>query len=61
MGQSGRSPSRTSSYGTVQGNARSFVFVDEANRVKATGSDPADVPDGYGLVRGDVEHAGAGR
>ncbi|MCF3101782.1 aspartate 1-decarboxylase [Streptomyces roseoverticillatus] len=32
----------------------SVVFVDADNRPVSTGSDPADVPDGYGLVRGDT-------
>ena len=30
------------------------VFVDEANRILASGSDPAETFDGPGLVRGDV-------
>ena len=30
------------------------VFVDEHNRVVTLGSDPADVPDGSGLLRGDA-------
>jgi aspartate 1-decarboxylase len=30
------------------------VFVDRDNRVVGTGSDPAEVPPGSGLVRGDV-------
>lgn len=38
--------------------ARSFVpsvvFVDGDNRVVQRGGDPADVPDGFGLLRGDV-------
>jgi len=38
--------------------ARSFVpkvvFVDERNAVAALGGDPADVPEGSGLIRGDV-------
>ncbi|MGW2602500.1 aspartate 1-decarboxylase [Streptomyces klenkii] len=32
----------------------SVVFVDADNRIVRTGSDPADVPDGFGLVRGDT-------
>ncbi|MEU1670465.1 aspartate 1-decarboxylase [Streptomyces roseifaciens] len=32
----------------------SVVFVDAGNRPVSTGSDPADVPDGFGLVRGDT-------
>ncbi|MFH8786790.1 aspartate 1-decarboxylase [Streptomyces roseoverticillatus] len=32
----------------------SVVFVDADNRPVSTGSDPAGVPDGYGLVRGDT-------
>ncbi|MGK5637715.1 aspartate 1-decarboxylase [Streptomyces sp. URMC 126] len=43
--------------------ARSFqpsvVFVDGDNRVVRQGADPADVPDGYGLLRGDVPADGA--
>ncbi|MGW0414586.1 aspartate 1-decarboxylase [Streptomyces collinus] len=38
--------------------ARSFlpsvVFVDEGNRIVQRGDDPADVPAGFGLLRGDV-------
>jgi aspartate 1-decarboxylase len=38
--------------------ARSFephvVFVDSANRVVGTGSDPAEAPSGSGLLRGDL-------
>jgi len=30
------------------------VFVDEANRVVHEGTDPADVPAGSGLTRGDI-------
>jgi aspartate 1-decarboxylase len=30
------------------------VFVDEANKILASGSDPAETFDGPGLVRGDV-------
>ncbi|MGA9746508.1 MAG: aspartate 1-decarboxylase [Nocardioides sp.] len=30
------------------------VFVDQANRIVGRGSDPAEAPDGSGLVRGDV-------
>ena len=32
----------------------SVVFVDADNRITGTGSDPAEAPDGDGLVRGDV-------
>ncbi|WP_066951936.1 aspartate 1-decarboxylase [Microtetraspora fusca] len=32
----------------------SVVFVDADNRVVETGHDPAGVPDGVGLVRGDL-------
>ncbi|AXE28018.1 aspartate 1-decarboxylase (plasmid) [Streptomyces globosus] len=35
----------------------SVVFVDADNRPVTTGTDPADVPDGYGLVRGDTVSA----
>ncbi|MEW2576283.1 aspartate 1-decarboxylase [Streptomyces syringium] len=39
-------------------NARSYqpsvVFVDRDNRPVTTGSDPAEVPEGFGLVRGDT-------
>ncbi len=35
----------------------SVVFVDADNRIVRTGSDPADVPDGFGLVRGDTVSA----
>ncbi|MBP2406536.1 Aspartate 1-decarboxylase 1 precursor [Streptomyces netropsis] len=39
-------------------NARSYkpsvVFVDKDNRPVTTGSDPAEVPEGFGLVRGDT-------
>ena len=38
----------------------SVVFVDQHNRVVTTGSDPADAPDGSGLLRGDLAPAGAG-
>ncbi len=31
-----------------------IVFVDADNRCITSGSDPADVPDGFGLQRGDV-------
>ncbi|MER6473245.1 aspartate 1-decarboxylase [Streptomyces collinus] len=38
--------------------ARSFlpsvVFVDEGNRIVQRGDDPADVPAGFGLLRGDI-------
>ncbi len=34
------------------------VFVDAANRVIGTGSDPADAPAGSGLTRGDLTTAG---
>jgi aspartate 1-decarboxylase len=39
------------------------VFVDQANRIAHLGSDPADVPEGSGLYRGDlpVVDAGAGQ
>jgi aspartate 1-decarboxylase len=30
------------------------VFVDEDNRIRHLGSDPAATPDGSGLVRGDL-------
>ena len=45
-------------YGQMEtAEARDFqphvVFVDEHNRVVATGSDPADAPTGTGLLRGD--------
>ena len=30
------------------------VFVDEDNRVVTLGTDPLDVPDGHGLLRGDT-------
>ncbi|MCQ8769826.1 aspartate 1-decarboxylase [Streptomyces telluris] len=47
------------SYATMSDEqARSYepsvVFVDAGNRPVSTGSDPADVPDGFGLVRGDT-------
>jgi aspartate 1-decarboxylase len=32
----------------------SVVFVDADNRPVRTGTDPAEVPDGFGLVRGDT-------
>ncbi|MCC5578097.1 MULTISPECIES: aspartate 1-decarboxylase [Microtetraspora] len=32
----------------------SVVFVDQDNKVVQTGDDPAGVPDGVGLVRGDL-------
>lgn len=32
----------------------SVVFVDSDNRPVTTGTDPAAVPDGFGLVRGDT-------
>ncbi|MFD3806978.1 aspartate 1-decarboxylase [Streptomyces sp. NPDC058611] len=32
----------------------SVVFVDAGNRPVTTGTDPADVPEGFGLVRGDT-------
>ncbi|WP_404962753.1 aspartate 1-decarboxylase [Streptomyces sp. 147326] len=35
----------------------SVVFVDAGNRPVTTGTDPADVPDGFGLVRGDTVSA----
>ncbi|MDJ0380464.1 aspartate 1-decarboxylase [Streptomyces sp. G-G2] len=35
----------------------SVVFVDAANRLVTTGTDPADVPGGFGLVRGDTVSA----
>lgn len=35
----------------------SVVFVDGDNRPVTTGTDPADVPDGFGLVRGDTVSA----
>ncbi|MEU2925940.1 aspartate 1-decarboxylase [Streptomyces sp. NPDC007251] len=42
--------------------ARSFlpsvVFVDEDNRIVQRGDDPADVPAGFGLLRGDVAAEG---
>ncbi|MEU3874090.1 MULTISPECIES: aspartate 1-decarboxylase [Streptomyces] len=42
-------------------HARSFepsvVFVDADNRPVQVGSDPADVPDGFGLRRGDTVDA----
>ena len=31
----------------------SVVFVDQDNRITGTGSDPAEAPEGSGLVRGD--------
>ncbi|MQS14893.1 aspartate 1-decarboxylase [Streptomyces kaniharaensis] len=34
------------------------VFVDETNRIVHQGSDPADVPAGSGLFRGDLVAAG---
>jgi aspartate 1-decarboxylase len=43
--------------------ARSFlpsvVFVDEDNRIVQRGDDPADVPSGFGLLRGDVPAEGS--
>src|SRR5215217_1443569 len=36
------------------------VFVDADNKVVTLGNDPADVPDGHGLLRGDLV-AAAGR
>jgi aspartate 1-decarboxylase len=52
-------------YGQLEtAEARTFepavVFVDADNRVITLGSDPADVPDGHGLQRGDLV-AAAGR
>jgi aspartate 1-decarboxylase len=35
----------------------SVVFVDENNRIQTIGSDPAQSPDGSGLVRGDLVSA----
>jgi aspartate 1-decarboxylase len=32
----------------------SVVFVDERNKVSLTGHDPADAPEGSGLLRGDL-------
>jgi aspartate 1-decarboxylase len=32
----------------------SVVFVDAGNKVITLGNDPADVPDGHGLLRGDL-------
>jgi aspartate 1-decarboxylase len=32
----------------------SVVFVDAGNRIVGTGEDPAEAPDGSGLVRGDA-------
>ncbi len=45
-------------YGQMEtAEARSFrpsvVFVDQDNRITGTGSDPAEAPQGSGLVRGD--------
>ena len=45
-------------YGQMESSeARAFephvVFVDAENRVVGTGSDPADAPEGAGLLRGD--------
>ncbi|MFC0108115.1 aspartate 1-decarboxylase [Kibdelosporangium aridum] len=41
-------------------NARSFhpsvVFVDQRNAIVDVGADPADVPAGFGLARGDRLH-----
>jgi len=34
------------------------VFVDADNKVVTLGNDPADVPDGHGLLRGDLVAAG---
>ena len=34
------------------------VFVDAANRIVQLGDDPLDVPEGSGLVRGDLVRAG---
>ena len=46
-------------YGQMEtAEARSFephvVFVDADNKVVTLGNDPADVPDGHGLLRGDL-------
>ncbi|MFJ4678945.1 MULTISPECIES: aspartate 1-decarboxylase [Kitasatospora] len=35
------------------------VFVDERNRITGLGGDPADAPEGSGLVRGDGAYGGA--
>ena len=37
----------------------SVVFVDEHNKVVTLGADPAEVPEGSGLLRGDRVGAGA--
>ncbi|QKW20132.1 aspartate 1-decarboxylase [Kitasatospora sp. NA04385] len=34
------------------------VFVDERNRITGLGGDPADAPEGSGLVRGDAAYGG---
>jgi aspartate 1-decarboxylase len=36
----------------------SVVFVDADNRIVETGHDPAEVPTGIGLLRGDLTHTG---
>jgi aspartate 1-decarboxylase len=38
----------------------SVVFVDEHNRVVASGTDPAEAPAGSGLLRGDVDASAGG-
>ncbi|MFL6107691.1 MAG: aspartate 1-decarboxylase [Marmoricola sp.] len=50
-------------YGQMEtAQARSYephvVFVDADNKIVTLGDDPADVPDGYGLQRGDLVAAG---
>ncbi|MFG2695100.1 aspartate 1-decarboxylase [Kitasatospora sp. NPDC048407] len=35
------------------------VFVDEHNRITGLGGDPADAPEGSGLLRGDAAYGGA--
>lgn len=37
----------------------SVVFVDADNKVVTLGNDPADVPEGHGLMRGDLVAAAA--
>ncbi|THA24001.1 aspartate 1-decarboxylase [Streptomyces sp. RKND-216] len=38
----------------ARGLKPSVVFVDEDNKVSLTGHDPADAPEGSGLLRGDL-------
>jgi aspartate 1-decarboxylase len=47
-------------YAEARSRPAKIVFVDEANRIVQHGSDPAAVPDGYGLVSGVEAAEGRG-